>query len=240
MNKKYNSYDHLSKLKCVENMEIIGIEKKFEFFSIEYDYDYGVYLLEEKQSLPKINIDLSKLISFYKDKNCSVDDLVKEMTIFNQYFTDLTISVDLTKCESLREKSIVYYLYYLMNRCFFYVCMHNNFMASKQTSKIFHTFFNNFLLITNCAKLYLENDIENSSIIIEDENKMNSEMIKKINSKIYNSFSELKKYPNEFKEFVMHCHNFLSLLLFSIDQYTIIDDKEVSHINEFRNDKKNK
>ena len=233
MNKKYNSYDHLSKLKCVENLEIIGIEKKFEFFSVENDYDYGVNILDEKQCLPKINIDLSKLISFYKDnKNSSVDDLVKEMSTFNQYFADLTLSVDLTKCESLREKSIVYYLYYLMNRGFFYVCMHNNFMASKPTSKIFQTFFNNFLLITNCAKLYLENDIENSSMLLEEENKMNSEMIKKINSKIYNSFSELKKYPNEFKEFIMHCHNFLSLLLFSIDQFTIIDDKEVSHIDE--------
>ena len=30
----------------------------------------------------------------------------------------------------------------------------------------------------------------------------------------------------------MHCHNFLSLLLFSIDQFTIIDDKEVPHIYE--------
>ena len=30
----------------------------------------------------------------------------------------------------------------------------------------------------------------------------------------------------------MNCHNFLSLLLFSIDQFTIIDDKEVPHIDE--------
>ena len=64
------------------------------------------------------------------------------------------------------------------------------------------------------------------------ENKMNSEILKKINSKLYNSFEDFKKYPKDFKEFVMHCHNFLSLLLFSIDQFTIIDDKEVPHIDE--------
>ena len=49
---------------------------------------------------------------------------------------------------------------------------------------------------------------------------------------LYNSFEDFKKYPKDFKEFIMHCHNFLSLLLFSIDQFTIIDDKEVPHIDE--------
>lgn len=105
-------------------------------------------------------------------------------------------------------------------------------MSSIETSKIFRAFFNNFLSITNCAKLYLEKDLENSSMILDDENKMSKELLIKINDKIYKPFEFLKKYPSEFKEFITHCHNFLSLLLFSIDQYTIIDDKEVPHINE--------
>jgi ubiquitin-protein ligase E3 A len=66
----------------------------------------------------------------------------------------------------------------------------------------------------------------------DDNNKMSKELLKKINNKIYSAFEDIKKYPNEFKEFIKNCHNFLSLLLFSIDQYTIIDDKEVPHINE--------
>ena len=115
MNKKYNSYDHFDKLKCYDNIEIIEIEKKFELFSIEENYDYGVNLLEEAQTLPKINIDFSKLIAFYKDKKYSVNDLIKELKIMNEYFSNLTKSVDLTKVETLREKSIVYYLYYFMN-----------------------------------------------------------------------------------------------------------------------------
>lgn len=119
-----------------------------------------------------------------------------------------------------------------MNRCFFYVCMNKNFYASKENAKIFNTFFNNFLSITNCAKLYLENDIENSSMVFDDEFKMNSEILKKINTRIYNAFDILKKYPKELQEFLTHCHNFLSLLLFSIDQFRIIDDKEVPLIDE--------
>ena len=115
----------------------------------------------------------------------------------NEYFDNLTKSVDLTKAETMREKSIVYYLYYFMNRSFFYVCMHNEFMASLDTSKIFKAFFNNFLsvTITNCAKLYLENDLESSSMIIDDDdNKMSKELLKKINNKIYSAFEDIKKY----------------------------------------------
>ena len=69
-------------------------------------------------------------------------------------------------------------------------------------------------------------------MIIEDENKMSSELLKKINNKLYHSFEDFKKFPEDFKKFLPHCHNFLSLLLFSVDQYAIIDDKEVSHIDE--------
>ena len=232
LNKKYNEYDHLDKLKCVDNIEILEIEKKFENFTIDINYDYGVNLLEEKQDLPKINLDLARLIDFHKNQNYSVEELIKEIKIMNEYFANLTKSVDLEKVESLREKSIVYYLYYFMNRCFFYVCMNKNFYASKENAKIFNTFFNNFLSITNCAKLYLENDIENSSMVFDDEFKMNSEILKKINTRIYNAFDILKKYPKELQEFLTHCNNFLSLLLFSIDQFRIIGDKEVPLIDE--------
>ena len=51
MNKKYNSYDHFDKLKCYDNIEIIEIEKKFELFSIEENYDYGVNLHKLFQKL---------------------------------------------------------------------------------------------------------------------------------------------------------------------------------------------
>ena len=59
MNNKYNTYDHFDKLKCVENVEIFEIEKKFENFSVEPNYDFAINLVEENQCLPKINIALS-------------------------------------------------------------------------------------------------------------------------------------------------------------------------------------
>ena len=56
MNKKYNSYDHLSKLKCNDDIRIIELEKKFENFSIDPNYNYGESLLDEKQCLPKYRL----------------------------------------------------------------------------------------------------------------------------------------------------------------------------------------
>ena len=233
MNNKYNTYDHFDKLKCVENVEIFEIEKKFENFSVEPNYDFAINLVEENQCLPKINIDLSKLIAFYKSHDYSVEDLNKEITLFNQYFSDITKFIDLKNCESLRQKCIIYYLFYFMTRCFFYVCMHNNFMASIKTARIFQIFFNNFLEIINSAKLSLEQDINNSSMIINEENKAQKDkkIKKKVNQIFYESFNIFRKYPNELNELILRCHNFLSIILFSIDQYSVIDEEETSFID---------
>ena len=228
MNKKFNTYDHFDKLKCVENSKIIEVEKKFENFSIENNYDYGTALTKEEICLPLINIDLAKLISFYKNQNYTVEDLIEEIKLFNTYFTDITKFIDLTKCETSREKSIIYYLFYFMTRCFFYICLHNNFMSSIETSNLFQIFFYNFTEIINSTKLCIEIDLKNSSNIINSDNDTHSkqEIKKKINQIFYQSFSVLKNYPNEFNDLIIRCNNFLSIILFSIDQYGTADDKE--------------
>ena len=228
MNKKFDTYDHFDKLKCVENSKIIEIEKKFENFSIENDYDYGTALTKEEICLPLINLDLAKLISFYKNQNYTVEDLIEEIKLFNTYFTDITKFIDLTKCETNREKSIIYYLFYFMTRCFFYICLHNNFMSSIETSNLFQIFFYNFTEIINSTKLCIEIDLKNSSNIINSDNDTHSkqEIKKKINQIFYQSFSVLKNYPNEFNDLIIRCNNFLSIILFSIDQYGTADDKE--------------
>ena len=228
MNKKYNTYDHFDKLKCVENSKIIEIEKKFENFSIENDYDFGTALTEGEICLPLINLDLAKLISFYKNQNYTVEDLIEEIKLFNTYFTDITKFIDITKCETSREKSIIYYLFYFMTRCFFYICLHNNFMSSIETSNLFQIFFYNFTEIINSTKLCIEIDLKNSSNIINSDNDTHSkqEIKKKINQIFYQSFSVLKNYPNEFNDLIIRCNNFLSIILFSIDQYGTADDKE--------------
>ena len=232
MNSKYNTFNHLDKLKCVENEEILKIEEKFEKFSINNNYDYAINLLENKISMPKINVDLSKLISYYKSRNDSVDDLVKEITVFNNYFESLTKWVDLTKCESLKEKSIIYYLFYFMCRCFFYIIMHNNFMATKPNTIIFVKFFTNLVQIINTAKLYLEKDIENSSMIIDEDNNdtIEQNLEKQLKKGLYESFEELAKFPDEFNNAIICCHNFISFTLFSVDQHIEIDGELENNI----------
>ena len=72
--------------------------------------------------------------------------------------------------------------------------MHNNFVVSKPNTIIFVKFFENFIQIIATAKLYLENDIENSSMIIDDGNdatkKNNIE--EDMRRGLYVSFDEFK------------------------------------------------
>ena len=52
MNSKYNTYDHLDKMKCIENEEIINIEKKFEKFSVDNNYNYAKNIIDNKPLMP--------------------------------------------------------------------------------------------------------------------------------------------------------------------------------------------
>ena len=224
MNSKYNTYDHLDKLKCIENEKIINLEKKFEKFSIENNYNYAINIIDNKNLMPKINIDLQKLIAYYKSTNDSVDILVQEISLMNNYYESLTKWVNMSKCESIKEKSIIYYLFYFMCRCFFYIVLHSNFMVSKPNTLIFVKFFTNFVQIFATAKLYLENDIENSSMIIDEGNNSIIERNAKIG--INEAFKDIKNCPNEFYTAITSCHNFISLVLFSVDQHVEIDGEE--------------
>ena len=67
MNEKYNSYDHLDKFKCQENEELLNLEKKFDPFSIDINYNYAINIINSKNSLPDINLDLSKIIAYYNN-----------------------------------------------------------------------------------------------------------------------------------------------------------------------------
>ncbi len=90
MNSKYNSYDHLDKFKCQENEELLNLEKKFDPFSIDINYNYAINIINSKNSLPDINLDLSKIISYYKNSKInSEDELIKEIASFNNYFGTL-------------------------------------------------------------------------------------------------------------------------------------------------------
>ena len=224
MNSKYNTYDHLDKMKCIENEEIINIEKKFENFSVDNNYNYAKNIIENKPLMPNINIDLSKLIGYHKSMKISVEVLANEITLFNNYYESLTKWLNMSKCESIKEKSIIHYLFYFMCRCLFYIILNENFMVSKANTLIFVKFFTNFVQLINTAQLYLENDVENSSMIIDEGN--NNTIEKNAKKGLYEAFSDIKKYPNEFYTAITSCHNFISLVLFSVDQHVEIDGEE--------------
>ena len=224
MNSKYNTYDHLDKLKCIENEEIINIEKKFENFSIDNNYNYAINIIDNKSIMPKINIDLQKLIAYHKLTKDSVDVLIKEINIFNNYYESLIKWVNMSKYETIKEKSIIYYLFYFMCRCFFYILLHNDFVVSKPYTLTYVKFFTNFVQIITTAQLYLENDIENSSMIIEEGN--NTTIEKNVKKGLYEAFSDIKNTPNEFNNAITNCHNFISFVLFSVDLHVEIDGEE--------------
>lgn len=177
-----------------------------------------------KNVLPDINLDLSKIVEFYQKSNSnSTDDLVKEISSFNDYFKSMTKDINLTKVETLKEKSKVYYLFYFMSRAFFYVIMNNNFMFTKENGKVFSEFFIDYKKIIETCKLYLNQDLllnsknaEDNNMIIEKTEKENNNINNNdINKSIYESFQCLKKYQNEFKDAIISCQNFLIVILFS-------------------------
>ena len=213
MTNKY-SYDNWDKIKCDENELFLNLEKKFDIFSIDKGYNYATNMALNKIELPEINLDLAKIISYYKkSESNSTDDLIKEIASFNDYLKFITKNINLKKVETLREKSVLYYLFYFMSRAFFYIVMNNNFMFTKENAKEFIGFFGNFRDILNITKLYIKEDLLNSkndNIINETE-----KISKKINLIIFESFKCLKNYPNEFKDAIISCQNFLILILFS-------------------------
>ena len=223
MTKKY-SYDNWDKFKCDENTDLLVLEKKFDPFSIDKGYNYASNMALNKNVLPDINLDLSKIVEFYKKSNSnSTDDLVKEISSFNDYFKSMTKDINLTKVETLKEKSKVYYLFYFMSRAFFYVIMNNNFMFTKENGKVFSEFFIDYKKIIETCKLYLNQDLllnsknaEDNNMIIEKTEKENNNINNNdINKSIYESFQCLKKYQNEFKDAIISCQNFLIVILFS-------------------------
>ena len=233
MNSKYNTYDHLDKLKCIEEEEILNIEKKFDPFSIDKNYNYATNMTNEKNSLPNINLNLSKIVEFYKNSTIiSIDELINEINSINKYFDRITQNVSLQKVETKKEKSIIYYLFYFMSRAFFYIIMNNNFILTKSNCLEFTTFFRNYNNIIKIAKLYIKEDISNSNIII-DEKKEGNVKLKKSNIAIYEAFEQLKNYPNEFKEAVESCQNFLILVIFSIEEKEGSDQDMIALLEMF-------
>ena len=208
------SYNNLDKFKCEDSPDFLNLEKKFDPFSLDKNYNYALNISLNKNELPDINLDLSKIALHFKNmSNYSVNDLIEEIKTINNYFDTISKNITLLKTESPKEKSILYYLFYFMSRAFFYIIMNNNLMASRENSKDYLKFFSNYINIINTCKLYIKQDSENSMnniIISENDKDIN-------NNVIFTAFKCIKNYPNEFKSAIMNCHNFLIIILLSVD-----------------------
>ena len=218
MNSKYNTYNHLDKMQCMENEEMLNLEKKFDLFSIDKNYNYAINIVNTKISMPNINLDLSKIVEYYKNSSSiSTDELIKEISQFNNYFEKLSKLITFNKLETIKEKSILYYLFYFMSRALFYIILNSNFMVTRDNCNVYYTFFNNYHLIIKSVKLYLKDSISHTSMIIIEDNK-EPDIKKNIKKSIYEAFEQIKKYPSEFKEAIETCQNFLILILFSVEK----------------------
>ena len=210
----YNTYDNLDKFICNENEEILKLEKKFDSFSINLNYNY----LSNMNQLPDINLDLTKIVKYYKNSSSnSLDELIKEISAFNNYFDTLTKNINITEVQALKEQSILYYLFYFMSRAFFYIILSNNFMVTKGNSIEYTKFFSNYRNILNICKAYIKDDISNNNIILDKNEKNDFGIEKKIKKAVYIAFKNLRNYKNEFKDAIISCQNFLILILFSAE-----------------------
>ena len=61
INDKFNSYDNIEKFTCNVDPDILNLEKKFDPFSIDKNYNYAINIISNKNELPEINLDLSKI-----------------------------------------------------------------------------------------------------------------------------------------------------------------------------------
>ena len=90
------SYNNLDKYKCDESEDLLILEKKFDSFSIDKGYNYASNMNLDINILPDINLDLSKISQYYKNlNNNSTDDLIKEISSYNNYFKTMTKDINL-------------------------------------------------------------------------------------------------------------------------------------------------
>ena len=104
-----------------------------------------------------------------------------------------------------------------MSRAFFYIILSNNFMVTKGNSIEYTKFFSNYRNILNICKAYIKDDISNNNIILDNNEKNDFGIEKKIKKAVYIAFKNLRNYKNEFKDAIISCQNFLILILFSAE-----------------------
>ena len=223
LNLKINNNNGLKNIICINDVNILNLEKKLFSFSSDKNYDYSSIILNSENTLPKLNINLSSIKNYYK--NLSNDEkreniLKEEIQLINKYYKYLTSNIILNKIVSLYEQSIIYYLFYIMNFTLFYLLLSPNFSFDQSQSYL--NFFENYHTIKTAAEIYLDKKKIKESYILLNKNELIDE------------YYELINYKEEFEKIILKFNYIISRIYILIIDKTEIkyDEKYMVNILE--------
>ena len=154
----------------------MDIENKILSFSKDKTYNYASPIVNKENILPKININLNILKKYFINTESNEEnkaDLQKEICIVNEYFSILTSKIDLQNAETIREQSIIYYLYYFLSFTLFYMLFNPNICVDKTTSEDYLQFFENYYNIKAAAELYInKSQLRESNFLLVNNNQL--------------------------------------------------------------------
>ena len=181
--------------------------------------------------MPKLNINLSLLKKYLKDiniNNNNEQNIYDEILLINEFYSKLTSNINLDKPSSIKDQSIIYYLFHLMNYILLYALLNPDFIIDKSKTEMCLQFFDNYYSIKIAAELYI------NKIKIKDSNYLLTN-----NNELIDEYYELTNYKEEFEEIVKRSNNLLTVILNSIgypnnDEKTedIIIDEKMIHLFE--------
>ena len=183
--------------------------------------------------MPKLNINLSSLKKYLKDiniNNNNEQNIYDEILLINEFYSKLTSNINLDKPSSIKDQSIIYYLFHLMNYILLYALLNPDFIIDKSKTEMCLQFFDNYYSIKIAAELYI------NKIKIKDSNYLLTN-----NNELIDEYYELTNYKEEFEEIVKRSNNLLTVILNSIgypnnDEKTedvIIDEKMIHLFEKF-------
>ena len=181
--------------------------------------------------MPKLNINLSSLKKYLKDiniNNNNEQNIYDEILLINEFYSKLTSNINLDKPSSIKDQSIIYYLFHLMNYILLYALLNPDFIIDKSKTEMCLQFFDNYYSIKIAAELYI------NKIKIKDSNYLLTN-----NNELIDEYYELTNYKEEFEEIVKRSNDLLTVILNSIgypnnDEKTedIIIDEKMIHLFE--------
>ena len=190
-------------------------------FSLDKDYNYASTIIKLENTLPKININLSELQLFFKDKiknNKNTILLYEEINTINSFFYLLTSKINISKIGIIYEQSKIYYLFHLMSNFLFYILLNPNFFIGILNSKIYTEFFNNYYSIKKAAELYL-NKINICNDIIN-------------NNELVDEYYEIANYKEQFEEIVLKINKQIADNYYYIFSHNINEEEKIALLLE--------